>query len=377
MTKPYYGHDGGQWSDALRAIRQFLDTNGAALSATITLPSGTQINPAVSSTSKRNREITSVSQGLELVIHEISLIEKENTFDGRIKTTRRVRFTLGAYGAFGSTQLDLAANKVGSEYSNQPVLESTYSTYATYAAAIGDTVNADIANFSLGRTYTIMAGGVEIGGPSLRDIYTINDIQSLVKQNSVDSRVALNTDPSIYADGNPATADPGGTGGWYYTNPAGQKINWYFLGVYPGAPDVTELGDIKNLFMTFYPRTTGTRAPYVTLYTRPQGDGNDAASWYRSRITYEYLGQSWTANSPVLLYVGDTEPSVDETLPRVQMPYYAPTSVGPQSPDEDIYLAAISTDSSESAGGYNFATTKVGYDSYIDGRVVTQLIGIG
>lgn len=377
MSKPFYGHSGRKYQDAFERIHQFIAENGSSLAATVTTASGRVVEIPVYPASKRNVEISSISGGLELVIHETNLTEVEKTFDGRVKSVGKIRFTLAAYAPAGLAELDAAVVQLSSRYRNEATLETTFATYAAYAAEIGDTTNANISDFAFARTYTLRAGSVEIGGPSLLDIYSIDDLRREIRAAQVQSRVALNTDPSIYADALPASVDPGGTGGWYFSNPgSGGKVNWYFLGVYPGAPGETLLGDLKNLFMTFYPRTTTTRAPFVALYTRPQGDGNDAASWYRSRIVYENLSQSWTANSPVLLHVG-SQPSVDQHLPRVELPADSISTVGPQSPDEDVYLAAVGTDSSEAAGGYQFASTKVGYESSIDGLVVTQLVGIG
>jgi hypothetical protein len=375
----YYGQASTRPEDVFKTIKQYLAANGTALSAVATLPGGEILSPAVSFQPRRNLAIVSFSDGLEMVVHSDSITETETTFDGRQKSLHKFRFSLAAYGQAGIPELDAALAKIGDEYANDAVIESSYSSYAAYAAAIGDTTNgADVySNFVSARTCTLKVGKPTIGGVA-RDSFSIDDVEALVKASAVDSRVALNTDPAIYADGVPASADPGGTGGWYYTNAGdGTKINWYFLGVYPGAPDQTLIGDIRNMFMTFYPRTADTQAPFVALYTMPQNDGFDAAPWYRSRLVYSTSAQSWTANYPVLIYLGDEEPTVEEGMPRSQLSLDGISSLGPMSPDEDIYLASVGTDSSVAAGDYNFATTKVGYDSRIDGRVVTNLIGIG
>ena len=66
--------------------------------------------------------------------------------------------------------------------------------------------------------------------------------------------------------------------------------------------------------------------------------------------------------SSSLLWMGDTEPGQFQGLSRIQLTYNAVASVGPQDPSEVVFTAALNTDSSESAGGYNFSTSTIGYN---------------
>ena len=66
--------------------------------------------------------------------------------------------------------------------------------------------------------------------------------------------------------------------------------------------------------------------------------------------------------SSSLLWMGDTEPGQFQGLSRIQLTYNPTFSVGPQDPSEVVFTAALNTDSSESAGGYNFSASTIGYN---------------
>ena len=173
----------------------------------------------------------------------------------------------------------------------------------------------------------------------------------------------LNTQTSVYADGEGATADEAGIPGWYYRNTENNKINWY---VYGDTPSIrNELGDLGLFYAVVTPKNT-TSEPYFSVYTKFQGDGNDQ-SWYRSRVNYydqtnlqtmvagtKYLVHSATLNTTLL-------DSVDTLLPRISLGKDGATTVGPEGATEELFLMALSTSSNFSAGTHEFTVEKIGY----------------
>ena len=151
----------------------------------------------------------------------------------------------------------------------------------------------------------------------------------------------------VYADGAQPVKDPNGREGWYFTNSsAGRKINWYFFSV---AQETILLGWQKPFWavVTLY----NTRLPFLTLYTVKQNNGQDAAGWYRSRISY--VGSNPASPGTYLLHVG-TDPGVFPGLPRIPLSREGFSARGPEGTDEVIMTAVLSTDSSAAVDSIKF-----------------------
>ena len=171
-----------------------------------------------------------------------------------------------------------------------------------------------------------------------------------------------NTNSNIYQDGVPGSPSPQGWQGWHYASAGdGTKINWYFYAQDFSNPEVFT-GELNSFAILVVPETSNTRLPHITVYTMPQGDGQDAQVWYRSRATYENTGQSWTANQPYVVYYGQ-DPEIFENYPRVELTKADYTSEGPQQDGEGIFLLAIGSDSSATADAYNFTLQQSHVDS--------------
>jgi hypothetical protein len=208
------------------------------------------------------------------------------------------------------------------------------------------------------------------------------------------TQTVLNTDVTVYADGAAATFDPLGSGGWYYQNAGGgEKVNWYFFGQGGGAlTELVTLADLNSVYGLFRPRSDTTRIPFAALYTAPQGDGNDAATWYRSRIVWEILPNqagipntggtdfAWPViapgvHEPFLAWAGNTDPDVFTNVTHYQMQEQGFVTVGPKDPSEVVMFLVIGSDSSEGAGGYNFVLNTTGAD-LAEGGYQSTLIAI-
>lgn len=228
---------------------------------------------------------------------------------------------------------------------------------------LGDTT-IGVASTSVGiSTVKLTVGGEPVA--EANDVYTKAECDEQIQNYLKTTSLLVNTDPRVYADGAQAQVNPNNTGDWYYTNAGGgEKINWYFFGDQPNAPVNTLLSNVRSLYAVVTPWSVGTRLPFVAIYTLPQGDGNDGAAWYRSRLIYDLdpPPTPFVPGSSSLLWMGDTEPGQFQGLSRIQLTYNAVASVGPQDPSEVVFTAALNTDSSESAGGYNFSTSTIGYN---------------
>ncbi len=192
--------------------------------------------------------------------------------------------------------------------------------------------------------------------------------------NKLDSDNAL-----VYADGEQAVRDS--SGGWYYTNTGGgNKINWYVYSQDLSADKQSTIGEMRSIWFDFFPRSDTTRIPFIAVYTVPQGDGNDGASWYRSRFVYELEPATtpWVSTNGVygghIMHVGEN-PNVFPQYPHHELTQAGYASAGPQSDDEVVMFFAIGSDSSEGAGGYNFAINNTGSE-WNEGSIATVLNGV-
>jgi len=82
------------------------------------------------------------------------------------------------------------------------------------------------------------------------------------------------------------TSDPNNRTGWYYQKTAGvEKFNYY---LYVDGSRALKLQDVKEYYFVgaVDTYTDYTSIPFLVVYTKPLGDGQDAQPWYRSRITH-------------------------------------------------------------------------------------------
>lgn len=176
----------------------------------------------------------------------------------------------------------------------------------------------------------------------------------------IDVTIADST--QIFADGAPATADPNGVQpGWLYENAGnGDKINWYLFYQDPQDINATtySLGDITSLYLKLSNlHAEGTRLPHISIYTLPLGDGQDAETWYRSRVTYDLnnpAAELFAGSDPFITYLRGV-PQLNQGLLSEEMELNQTYSNGPQAPDERLLMIAVSSDSAANAGDYYFA----------------------
>eukprot|EP00732_Lithocolla_globosa_P008334 Lithocolla_globosa_v1_NODE_11776_length_483_cov_206.518692.p1 type:complete len:149 gc:universal NODE_11776_length_483_cov_206.518692:481-35(-) len=106
--------------------------------------------------------------------------------------------------------------------------------------------------------------------------------------------------------------------------------------------------------------SVGGQNPYLSVYTKPLGDGSDSGSWYRSRQTWKLAEANRLTlippNNKCLMYFGYQDPAVEIGIPHFLLVKDAGTSVGPQLPNEELLTIALSTVNSKSFTCNNFGT---------------------
>jgi len=170
---------------------------------------------------------------------------------------------------------------------------------------------------------------------------------------------------SVIADGAAPLQDPDYRDGWFYTNEAGEKINWYFF------DGNAVLGSTLLGFTTFYSVITLTAsnsqgdAPFISVYSKPTGSG-DGGSWYKSRWTFIVpagltVGKKYLFCAATNLNRPAADPQVHPELERVWLDVDPYSSTGPMDDTEPLLTTALSSNSGSAAGAVNFLAESVGY----------------
>jgi hypothetical protein len=189
---------------------------------------------------------------------------------------------------------------------------------------------------------------------------------------------------AVGADGKLPVSDP--SGGWKYEKMEDDdknKINWYFYGDMSGAYSFNQM----DCFYVKVNIPSGSKIPWLTVYSAPEGDGNDGSSWYRSRWNmtgyYDEGGNNVARGRDIIMYFGRYTPNntfdhIDGSDPELNVLTYrqseVSTNVGPRNDSEKITLIALSTDSGVSAGEYNFTVKQAGYRIASKTPVITSLV---
>ena len=188
--------------------------------------------------------------------------------------------------------------------------------------------------------------------------------------------VVFEDNASVYADGTAPIAEPSGQAGWYYKNDGQNigfsgldKINWYF---FDGSVQTETIDSVLTGYAVG--EIKGTEPFHLAIYTFPQGDGNDAGSWYRSRIVYVPANGSYEQNKKYLFVTSleDTPANLYPDLERVEMVPSQISTVGPQDPSEQILTASLGTNSAAQQNSVEILINNVGYVSSVNGTVDTR-----
>jgi len=149
---------------------------------------------------------------------------------------------------------------------------------------------------------------------------------------------------AAYADSMPIpTGDPDNRKGWYFAKSSGaEKFNYYYYG--QGSRAIT-LAEVAEYYFVGAVDTyvNGASLPFMVIYTKMQGDGNDAGAWYRSKITY-------SLHSSQLVQLGIKSQFSTVSTPSTKFPFSRKHlnvvgGVGPQDPSEEILTMSVQSDS--------------------------------
>ena len=168
----------------------------------------------------------------------------------------------------------------------------------------------------------------------------------------------LSSQTSIAAGAGLPVVNPDGKPGWHYENATGEKINWYFFG--DTTYTANTLGDFGGMYAIV---DLEEGYCYLQAYTLPTGAGD--ASWYKSRINWDddsgQLLQNLTPGRYCIHTPGMDLSTVDNNLPKVELPLSTAFSAGLAQDNEEIWLLALATSSGFEAGFNKFTVEQVAY----------------
>lgn len=220
------------------------------------------------------------------------------------------------------------------------------------------------------------------------DVATQDFVRQYVAGSEKSIVTLRNDNLPVFGGSDVMTGDPDGIEGWYYQNADAGKLNIYPFAQADNGLKTYTTKDLKGLLFLANLKTVDTRTPYFVVYTKPTGDGNDFG-WYRSRLNFEYIGGNWTASQNLVVVAGNDNPEFFANTQRVTADYidydaaFDGSSKGPLAealtndvsgssifellsgdtvPTEEILYISIQTDSSESAGGYDFTLSHTQLD---------------
>jgi hypothetical protein len=156
-------------------------------------------------------------------------------------------------------------------------------------------------------------------------------------------------------------------------------VDW-IVPVSLGAPPslLNKVSDLEAFYIVIKLNNTDNfNKPWIKIYTRIQGDGNDAGTFYRTRYNYASFHDNGSLyplqKREYVFYIGNIEkiiPTFSRSTPRYNLqedwgPSVLPIvdkAPGNATPEMDpISGILISTNSTEDAGTFDFCLKEVGY----------------
>lgn len=190
-------------------------------------------------------------------------------------------------------------------------------------------------------------------------------VSNSVQMRNNTSRVVHSNEAYVFADESPPVADPHGLPGWHFTNSTmGSKINWYIqplqFSLDGNAKRPDSLDSLNGIALVLNNKLTSS-SPFVQVYTKRKNDGNDAALWYRSRITYTLKAGDTLPVGACVLHVGAGQSYFMNRwcqAPKFELEKSSITTMGPQEDDEEILSIALSTATGSAQGAESFTLAR-------------------
>lgn len=194
----------------------------------------------------------------------------------------------------------------------------------------------------------------------------ISDASEVVTEINIEAQIALGSSSTLFTDGALGIRD-NNEKRLKYSNTVGatpNKINWYF---YAPTTSVT-VAQLKSIY--YIASKTGVRAPYIFVYTKPTGTG-DNATWYKSRFTYERPLSASELGFNQFYAIGKSNVEYGVKGLTLTKNYGGQDRVTGNELNEDILYIGIGTDSSSpSTGQYNFSLQEFGFENVSGKREV-------
>ena len=219
---------------------------------------------------------------------------------------------------------------------------------AISASVTAETARATAAESSISASVTAEVSRAK----AAEAILTSNDITTINVQST----------PVFYVDADQPMAIPSNVyapfDGFYYTNQAGKKANWYM-------PYQSTTFD-KIHYLSFNACILNNQQlPFIAVYSKPKGDGSDKASWFNAVHIYEIFTPTTipinsTSNPiPYQFYCAlsgtDTANLPDFGLQKKLLTLgSSPFTKGTIGPSDEILFITLHTNSAASAGQLNF-----------------------
>ncbi len=169
--------------------------------------------------------------------------------------------------------------------------DSAFTNMAPYVPGLDmtqlETAITEAVNYAVGTNgdYSNIQFTYTAPGTSLGSSIVINPGLNADGYVSGGNTPVINDDQGIYADENAPVAAPDGDNGWYFKNSsAGDKVNWYLYADDGSASSHYTIADLRNLQTTVKHYVAGADY-FFNIYTLRENDGDDAGSFYRSRVT--------------------------------------------------------------------------------------------
>lgn len=255
------------------------------------------------------------------------------------------------------TEKDRATAK---ENSIDADLQAAKTLELEHKASIDTSIANIISTQNTNKTLTDAAIAAEVSARTLADA---------VQKSLMITSVILSPNPSIFADAEqPVMPDANTTDGWKFSNlTSGRKVNWYMQ-----PPTGLKYKDLNHLSMNCW-ITSNIQLPFLAIYTKRKNDGNDKASWYRSKAAYEIpTPTTITPNStlnlvPYQFYKKcsavdtSTLPNYNFQQKELSVTSVVSSIVGQIDPEDEILFVAISSNSAAPVGSVNFNVSSFCY----------------
>ena len=180
---------------------------------------------------------------------------------------------------------------------------------------------------------------------------------------------------AVYAATNPPPTKDTVLGGWVYqklpADPAG-KFTYYFKAHEALSP--IKIRDLRRFYIVCTMQTADqyVDVPFLLSYTLPLGDGQDAASWYRTRVSYSIKNTDYVYNGlKVMFWAGPAheEPSDFPNLKKIRLTDRIVD--GPDGHDETLNYLVAHSDSGTDVD-YRTTTHNLGWETN-DVKVMWEL----